>query len=54
MNGSVLSGEIIEKACAKALEAIENELPEEARFFETYDLIIDNCKEVLKEKKIIL
>ena len=54
MNRTVLSGEVIEKACAKALKAIENELPEEARFFEAYDLIIDNCKEALKEKKIIL
>lgn len=53
-NGLALSGEIIERACLKALEAIENELPEEARFFEAYDSIIDNCKEILKGKKISL
>ena len=37
---------IIEKACSKALLAIENELPEEARFIEAYNQVIDSCKEM--------
>lgn len=53
-NGYVLSNCVIEKACLKALQAIENELPEEARFFEAYAQIIDNCKETLQGKKIVL
>lgn len=51
-NGFVLDNTIILKVCNSALKAIENELPEEARFFEVYCQIIDDCKVVLKEKKI--
>lgn len=53
-SGLILEEETIYKACLKALEAIENELPEEARFFEVYNRVIDDCKDVLKEKKVIL
>lgn len=53
-NGVVLNGKLISQACSKALKAIESELPEEARFYEIYDFIIDTCKQELKEKKIIL
>ncbi len=53
-NGYVLSNGIIEKACSKALLAIENELPEEARFIEAYNQVIDSCKEMLQGKKVVL
>ena len=53
-NGCVLDGSVIYKACSKALRAIENELPEEARSVEVYETIIDKCKEALREKRITL
>lgn len=53
-NGVVLKGEVISAACNKALVAIKSELPEEARFYESYYYIIDMCKEVLKQKPLVL
>ena len=53
-NGFILSEKTIYEVCSKALKTIENELPEEARFLEVYYHIIDACKDVLKEKKIVL
>lgn len=53
-NGYAIEGQKILDACEKALEAIEKELPEEARFFEVYVQILDTCKEVLQGKKIVL
>lgn len=44
----------ITNACKKALKAIENELPDEARSFEVYCHIIDVCKDVLQEQKVVL
>ena len=49
-----LNGEAIYEACLKALEAIENELPEEARVYAVYYHVLESCKEVLQEKKIVL
>ena len=49
-----LNGEVIYGACLKALGAIENELPEEARVYSVYCHVIESCKEVLREMKVIL
>lgn len=53
-NEYVMDGQKILDVCEKALEAIEKELPEEARFFEAYVHILDACKEVLQAKKVVL
>lgn len=53
-NGYVMDGQEILDTCSKALEAIEKELPEEARFYEAYVQILDTCKEVLQTKKVVL
>lgn len=53
-NGITLNGKLISETCSKALKAIENELPEEARNYEVYVHIINTCKEVLQGKRIVL
>jgi len=53
-NGLKLNGKLVFTACSKVLEAIKNELQEEAHLYEVYDYIIDTSKELLKEKKIVL
>ena len=53
-NNIVLSNSIITNVCDKTLKMIENELPDEAHSYEIYAYVIDLCKEVLKEKIIIL
>lgn len=53
-NGLVLKESIITQICEKVLLEIENELPEEARFYEVFSYVIDECKETLPRMKVVL
>ena len=53
-NGMTLSTEIIDKCKEKVFLVIEKELPEEIQIHEAYLLILEQCKEELKYKRIIL
>lgn len=44
---TTLTREQISKACNSAIEAIKNELPEEARSIEAFDFILGQSKELL-------
>lgn len=53
-SGIVLNSDLISHICSETLKEIESELPEEARSYEAYVMIIDACKEKLQQKKIVL
>lgn len=53
-SGIVLNSDLISHICSETLKGIESELPEEARSYEAYVMIIDACKEKLQQKKIVL
>lgn len=42
------------RACEEALKAIEKELPEEARTYEMYSAVLEECSNSLKAKRVVL
>lgn len=53
-NRLVVPGEVIEATINKVLQMMKSELPEEAQTYEVYNYILEQCKEEIGGKKIIL
>ena len=53
-SGVSIPESVLLKASEKAIEAIKNELPEEAHLYEVFQFVFDKSKESLKGKRLIL